>query len=283
MWVDDPHFNLRYHVRHSALPAPGLRRAAAQRSPGGCSPSALDRNKPLWEINLVEGLEPGPTAALRDHREDPPRARRRGLAASTSPRSLFDAAPDGSPPPAAAGAWVPRPEPTDAAAAGRRAARARDGARPRPCAALRALTRAPRQVARARPASGSWASARWRGPGSARRRPRRSTCRSARTGATRGSTREVARFKAIKNALGGTLNDVVLAAVTLALGRFLRRRGDRDRRARAQGDGPGLGARRRRARRAGQPRRGDVGAAARLAWTTRARCSRASSRRDARD
>jgi diacylglycerol O-acyltransferase / wax synthase len=36
---------------------------------------------------------------------------------------------------------------------------------------------------------------------------------------------EVARFKAIKNALGGTLNDVVLSAVSLALGRFLRRRG----------------------------------------------------------
>src|SRR6266540_5666698 len=36
---------------------------------------------------------------------------------------------------------------------------------------------------------------------------------------------EVARFKAIKNALGGTLNDVVLSAVALGLGRFLRRRG----------------------------------------------------------
>jgi diacylglycerol O-acyltransferase / wax synthase len=37
---------------------------------------------------------------------------------------------------------------------------------------------------------------------------------------------DLARFKAIKNELGGTLNDVVLAAVTLALGRFLRRRGE---------------------------------------------------------
>jgi diacylglycerol O-acyltransferase / wax synthase len=37
---------------------------------------------------------------------------------------------------------------------------------------------------------------------------------------------ELDRFKAIKNALGGTLNDVVLAAVALALGRFLRRRGE---------------------------------------------------------
>src|SRR4029077_10589320 len=37
---------------------------------------------------------------------------------------------------------------------------------------------------------------------------------------------EVAQFKAIKTELGGTLNDVVLAAVALALGRFLRRRGE---------------------------------------------------------
>ena len=89
-----------------------------------------------------------------------------------------------------------------------------------------------------------------------------STCRSARTAATRGSTRSSPRFKAIKNALGGTLNDVVLSAVSLALGRFLRRRGIETDGLVLQGDGPGVGARRRRARRAGQPGRRDVGAAA---------------------
>ena len=39
VWVDDPHFNVRYHVRHTALPAPRARRSCA-RSPGGCSPSS---------------------------------------------------------------------------------------------------------------------------------------------------------------------------------------------------------------------------------------------------
>ena len=55
VWVDDPHFNLGYHLRHSALPAPGteemLRRTAAR-----IFAQHLDRRKPLWEIWMVEGL-----------------------------------------------------------------------------------------------------------------------------------------------------------------------------------------------------------------------------------
>jgi WS/DGAT/MGAT family acyltransferase len=54
-WVDDPQFNLGYHVRHSALPAPGgedeLRRMVAR-----VFSQQLDRTKPLWELWLVEGL-----------------------------------------------------------------------------------------------------------------------------------------------------------------------------------------------------------------------------------
>ena len=56
LWVDDPDFNLEYHVRHTALPPPGSEdqlfllasRIASQQ---------LDRSKPLWESWLVEGLE----------------------------------------------------------------------------------------------------------------------------------------------------------------------------------------------------------------------------------
>ena len=54
-WVDDPNLNLEYHVRHSALPAPGsedqLRRMAAR-----VFSQQLDRSKPLWELWLVQGL-----------------------------------------------------------------------------------------------------------------------------------------------------------------------------------------------------------------------------------
>jgi diacylglycerol O-acyltransferase len=56
VWVDDPHFNIDYHLRHSAVPAPGTEsqlRATAAR----VFSQHLDRSKPLWEIWMVEGLE----------------------------------------------------------------------------------------------------------------------------------------------------------------------------------------------------------------------------------
>ncbi len=56
IWVDDPHFNLTYHVRHTALPAPGDD-LALRRLMGRLMGQALDRDRPLWEIWLVEGLE----------------------------------------------------------------------------------------------------------------------------------------------------------------------------------------------------------------------------------
>src|SRR5260221_9385620 len=55
VWVDDPFLNLDYHVRRTALPAPGseeqLRNLAAR-----IFSQQLDRTKPLWELWLVEGL-----------------------------------------------------------------------------------------------------------------------------------------------------------------------------------------------------------------------------------
>jgi len=56
VWIDDGHFNIHYHVRHTALPRPGderqLKRLAAR-----IMSQHLDRSKPLWEIWVVEGLE----------------------------------------------------------------------------------------------------------------------------------------------------------------------------------------------------------------------------------
>ena len=55
VWADDPHFNLGYHVRHTALPGDGdendLRRLASR-----IMSQSLDRSKPLWEVWMVEGL-----------------------------------------------------------------------------------------------------------------------------------------------------------------------------------------------------------------------------------
>src|SRR2546421_5046627 len=57
-WVDDPHFSVRYHVRHAALPAPGGDEELA-RLVGRLMSQQLDRAKPLWEMWLIEGLADG--------------------------------------------------------------------------------------------------------------------------------------------------------------------------------------------------------------------------------
>ena len=63
VWVEDPGFDLRYHVRRTALPAPGgdqqladlMARVMSQR---------LDRDRPLWEYWVVEGLPAGRWALI---------------------------------------------------------------------------------------------------------------------------------------------------------------------------------------------------------------------------
>jgi diacylglycerol O-acyltransferase len=218
VWVDDPHFNLRYHVRHSALPAPGsdeqLRNLA-----GRLFALPLDRTKPLWELNLVEGLDGGRFALISKTHH----ALVDGVSGVDITSVLFDTTPE----PRALGeerpAWVPRPEPSDAELLGQalieRATVPAEAAR-----GVRHVTRAPRQVLGQ---AGEWlvgvGAMAWAGVN-----PAPPTPFNVPIGPHRRYTwvdSEVARFKAIKNALGGTLNDVVLAAVALALGRFLRRRG----------------------------------------------------------
>ena len=55
VWVDDPQFNLSYHVRHTCLPAPGDERML-KRLAGRIMSQQLDRGKPLWESWFVEGV-----------------------------------------------------------------------------------------------------------------------------------------------------------------------------------------------------------------------------------
>jgi diacylglycerol O-acyltransferase len=62
-WVDDPHFSLDYHVRHTAVPRPGSEQQLRQMAARIFS-QHLDRNKPLWEMWSVEGLADGRWALL---------------------------------------------------------------------------------------------------------------------------------------------------------------------------------------------------------------------------
>ena len=108
VWVDDPHLNLDYHVRQTALPAPGseeqLRNLAAR-----IFSQQLDRTKPLWELWLVEGLRDGRFAVVgKSHH-----ALVDGVSGVDITTVLFDLDPEPAAPPAAAPRWMARPEPTD--------------------------------------------------------------------------------------------------------------------------------------------------------------------------
>ena len=63
VWVDDPDFDLTYHVRRSALPRPGTD-AQLRELVGRLMSRQLDRNRPLWETYLVEGLSGGRVAII---------------------------------------------------------------------------------------------------------------------------------------------------------------------------------------------------------------------------
>ena len=56
VWVDDPEFNLDYHVRHTSLPRPGTD-AQLKKLSARIMAQPLDHSKPLWEAWVVEGLE----------------------------------------------------------------------------------------------------------------------------------------------------------------------------------------------------------------------------------
>jgi diacylglycerol O-acyltransferase len=213
VWVDDPHFNAGYHVRHTALPAPAGR-AELEALAGRVFSQALDRSKPLWEMWLVDGVD-GDSFALvcKTHH-----ALVDGISGVDIMAVLFDLEAD---PPARdpAPPWHPRPEPSQAAllaeavagyaGAPRELAEAAAGALAAPRAALRAL--------------GGLAGMAVAGVSSAPPSPL-----NVRIGPHRRFTwveADLARFKAIKGALGGTVNDVVLSVVTGALRSLLIRRG----------------------------------------------------------
>src|SRR5262249_29479113 len=63
VWVDDPHFNLTYHLRRTALPSPGGD-AELRRLVGRVMSQQLDRARPLWEAWIAEGLSEGRWALI---------------------------------------------------------------------------------------------------------------------------------------------------------------------------------------------------------------------------
>jgi WS/DGAT/MGAT family acyltransferase len=216
-WVDDERFDLSFHLRRAALPPPGGRRELAELV-GRVMSRPLDRSRPLWELYLIEGLEDGHVAGLAKSHH----ALIDGISGMDLASVLFDFTPDTqrlTPPP-----WHPEPAPAPGELLVRSVAD---------------------QVAHPLRAAGQGVARLRRAPEEALEITRRtlaglSSLVSA--GPTPpgpfnvpvGPNRRFAMAevgvddaKAVKNALGGTVNDVVLASVAGALQRFLRRRRER--------------------------------------------------------
>ena len=108
-WVDDPHLNLRYHVRSTALPAPGSEEQLKELA-GRVFSQQLDRDKPLWEIWLVDGLEGNRFAVLSKTHH----ALVDGISGVDIMSVLFDTSPQPATPTDTGDRWLPRPLPSAA-------------------------------------------------------------------------------------------------------------------------------------------------------------------------
>ncbi len=214
VWVDDPHLNLDYHVRRTALPAPGseeqLRNLASR-----IFSQQLDRTKPLWELWLVEGVEGGRFSIVgKSHH-----ALVDGISGVDITTVLFDVEKEPAEPPMQMPKWAPRPEPSNLKLLGdslrERATSPREIAR-----GVKAVLRGPRQVAQGIGATGKMIGAGMAAP---------STPFNVEIGPHRRLAfvrTDLGELKRVKNHYGGTVNDVVLSIVTGALGNYLRARGN---------------------------------------------------------
>ncbi len=220
LWVDDPDFNLEYHVRHTALPSPGSEeqlfllasRIASQQ---------LDRSKPLWENWLVEGLHDGRFAVIsKTHHSLVD-----GVSGVDLASVLFDFERNPAPLEEELEPWRPEPEPSPAelVLAGARGMVTTSaelviraiGAAARPTTSLNLL----------RDAAEGLGELLWAGLNPAPETPLNVPIGPHRRYAV--VRQQLADYKEIKDALGGTVNDVVLTVVSGALAEWLRSRGIR--------------------------------------------------------
>ena len=218
-WVDDPSFNLEYHVRHSALPKPGSE-DQLKRLTGRLFSQQLDRSKPLWEMWLVQGLERRRYALLTKTHH----ALVDGVAGVDLATVLFDVTP--VPEPAEPDhEWVAQPEPSQADLVARgigelattplKLARRLEHAIQHPRPAIEQVTESVEALSEV-----GWALA----------NPAPDVPLNTQIGSHRRFTwgrAELGDLKRIKNVFGGTVNDVVLAVVAGALRRWLHSRGVR--------------------------------------------------------
>jgi diacylglycerol O-acyltransferase len=215
VWVDDPDFDLSYHVRRAALPSPGddatLRDYTAR-----VFARPLDMHKPLWEMTVIEGLSEGRVAVVNKVHH----AMVDGISTVDLATLLLDAEPTPTKYKRPK-RWKPRPAPSQ------RDLVRRVVSELSPMEAVKRLAHLrPRELAetilRSPWSGGMQLALAWLRPGSALFFNREI-----------GPHRRVQSVKVplqdlkdVKDAFGGTVNDVVLAVIGEAISRWLDERGD---------------------------------------------------------
>jgi diacylglycerol O-acyltransferase / wax synthase len=217
VWVDDAHFNLNYHVHHTALPPPGTIRQL-KRLVGRIMSQKLDLSKPLWELWIVEGLEGGRFALVDKlhHCMVDGNAALNVLSAFLSP--------DPKAPARRFSAWHPRPAPSATALAWGELQR-RVGA---PRVLARSLASALAHPAHTIEAIRDTAEGAIEAVVGKRQPASKTPLNVDEVGSHRRFdwTRfDLTEVKEVKNRLGGTVNDVVLATVAGAVRRYLQAHG----------------------------------------------------------
>jgi WS/DGAT/MGAT family acyltransferase len=219
-WIDDPSFNLDYHVRHTALASPGsieqLRGLV-----GRIFSQRLDRSKPLWEVWLVQGLDDGRFALISKTHH----ALVDGVAGVDISTVLFDLSPVPADQEVGDDGWAPESEPSQAqlVAEGIKGLLRTPGELAgRAAGALQKPGRAASDLREAAEGIGEIV---WAGLNPAPDVPLNVPIGPHRR--LWWLQRALDEFKGIKNVLGGTVNDVVLAVVAGALGSWFEEHGVR--------------------------------------------------------
>jgi diacylglycerol O-acyltransferase / wax synthase len=216
VWIDDTHFNLEYHVRHTALPQPGdrvrLNRLAAR-----VMSQQLDRDKPLWEIWFAEGLAGGRFALISKTHH----CLVDGVSGADIMSVLLDLGPE--PERVERQPWRPKPDPSSdqlfVDALKERITSPGEAIRTFQAAASDP-TKLPHRLIDAFRAVGNFVGSSFAAPPSSLNQPIGPHRRFETVLA------DLDEVKRIKNHLGGTVNDVVLAAVSGGLRRLLKGRGE---------------------------------------------------------
>jgi WS/DGAT/MGAT family acyltransferase len=220
LWVDDPDFNLEYHVRHTALPSPGTEEQLLLLA-GRIASQQLDRSKPLWENWLIEGLE-GDRFALISKTHH---ALVDGISGVDLASVLLDLERTPQRPAEDLEPWQPRPEPSavELVAAGVRGMV--NVAGEMMSRAASAASHPGTSFGVLRDAAEGVGEIVWAGLNPAPETPLNVEIGPHRRYAV--VRHQLDDYRTVKNAFGGTVNDVLLTVVSGALARWLNARGVR--------------------------------------------------------